>query len=568
MRKVVFAIVFIFLVNNLLLAEDYYIYMSTPSAYVMSLGGAGLFVDKDPSAVLNNPALVNEFERLNISYSNYDYLDFDNKVNIFSLSTKFWDKLYFGFNFHQLDSQDIPITTYSPSIIDYSDMKDNLYVFTLGMNNNNFKWGLNLKYYKNKFISYEADGFNIDFGFNYDLANNFKLAFVVENILNTSLKYNVGGSYKFKPQVKTGVAFRFNKLTTNFSIFYNEYTKLDFSLGLEYKFTPSIYFRMGKNINNDLTTGLGIRVKKGLFIDLAWEQSDFGDTFAVSSRFALSDLFEFTNKKKEKRKNNKKLRRESIPSIESQRRIYKKAIVVNKGKWDNDYQVRVDSANTVDVDYRDVEKYVNKLKNEPSYIVPVTSSKVVVNNQFLPKNEEINQTLKKIYSEKLKGENSVDNNKKLSQDVKLGKKDISLDKKNISKEKIAEKKIVSKTTTKMESLDLDNIFSTIRKLMADGNYQQAARVLEEASRKQPNNIRILKKLAGIYQYLGQDLQAINLYRKLVVLNPDDLDNYISLAYELFLVDRKDEAKKVCLTIINKAPNSPQAQTARSLLTTN
>lgn len=66
--------------------------------------------------------------------------------------------------------------------------------------------------------------------------------------------------------------------------------------------------------------------------------------------------------------------------------------------------------------------------------------------------------------------------------------------------------------------------------IASGDYVQAEKVLEDALKKAPNNVKILKLLGWAYMYRERFDDALLLYQKVLNIQPDDIMSRNNLGY--------------------------------------
>lgn len=99
--------------------------------------------------------------------------------------------------------------------------------------------------------------------------------------------------------------------------------------------------------------------------------------------------------------------------------------------------------------------------------------------------------------------------------------------------------------------------------------EEARAILEKLEQRAPNDIRILKTLAGNYVFFNQISKAEALYRRIVALDPGDMKTRAllgrSLAEQAETPAALAESERLLTECLAKAPNSPGASLAMGIL---
>jgi len=588
-------------VENSLIASDF-VLNSTQT----SLGGLSVAVADDPNSATVNPANAAVLEGTHISITSTDYLNMDNPTTKISFKLPLWSAFNASFNYSHFSSENIPVTMYSPAASSYTEYNEDMFVWTLAKKlANNSTIGINYKYLKTSFLNFEAENHNIDIGLNWQLNPKMRFALSLQNILGTDLEWDTGSKDSTERRFLSGILISPNdKISFNIDVAYSKSEDIAFAAGFRYQLTPALKIMVAKNIEDKLSAGLTLKIAKDMFLDVAWDDSELGSSFLFTTRMSLSSLGKLFPKAKKKKSSThpKKLDKRNYTTLNSG---YTKRVIPLKEESypTGSYTVQVKVGEQLPVKYgKEVEDYVRKLKQHELVLEKVeplpfpadrnqeaTRNKLAVNisNQtteksnitpYEAKSKKSSATQTKASLPTIQLNNSNQTNTKLenapvastyprtSQNINQNSSPRILTSQQRTKVEELRKKVVQLEHKKAEETQkkFEQLLKKANNCIAKSDYNRAINLLEEAAHIKEDAI-ILKRLAGLYQYVGRDEDAVKAYKRAIQLSPDDLDLYLQLAYSLIMTDRKDEAKVVATQLINKAPHSAQAEAARSLL---
>jgi tetratricopeptide (TPR) repeat protein len=105
----------------------------------------------------------------------------------------------------------------------------------------------------------------------------------------------------------------------------------------------------------------------------------------------------------------------------------------------------------------------------------------------------------------------------------------------------------------------DSRTSEARRLLAAGSYEQAAHLLEDGLKKQPDNAGIHLLLGQVYAVEGRRTESIQQFTTAIELRPDSAATYDALGVALNSFAEFDQARKAFEQAIAIDPHMPQAR---------
>lgn len=258
------------------------------SAKYIGLGGIELSTDSAAS-VFHNPALIYGNYSYSISMFTTQLFDEVNYRN-FAISKQI-NNFFLGFGYMDARVSDIPktikITTDSESYFDingYYNLNYSLYKIGLSYQlSKKIIAGLGLSYVDNSISDVNANGLNLDVGFNYKI-NTHSLALSVDNILqHYDLQYSNDGteSYPFKTTLSYRKNWNFMSSLIQYSVIKDHLPQS--AIGVELKHPTFTFldaflgYRSDYYLNDldyKLTLGLGLNFF-GVSFHYAYQKSDY-----------------------------------------------------------------------------------------------------------------------------------------------------------------------------------------------------------------------------------------------------------------------------------------------------
>jgi Flp pilus assembly protein TadD len=105
----------------------------------------------------------------------------------------------------------------------------------------------------------------------------------------------------------------------------------------------------------------------------------------------------------------------------------------------------------------------------------------------------------------------------------------------------------------------DSRLAQARRLLAAGSYEQAAHLLEDGLKKQPDDAGIHLLLGQVYAVEGRRTESIQQFTRTIELRPNSAAAYDALGVALNRFAEFDQARKAFEQAIAIDPNLPQAR---------